>query len=396
MRQPVLSLSCAPIPLVHIGFIGLGKRGQKAIARYLSIERAHISALADLKSETIQSILPLIPNHQPKTYVGENAWKQLCENKDLDLIYICTDWASHAEMAIYAMQNGKHVAIEVPAATTVAECWELINTAEETRKHCTLLENCCYDRFALATLRMAQSGLLGELTHCEGAYIHNLQTYFSEDNRTLWMQHHCKEHTGNPYPTHGIGPIAQLLHIHRGDRMTSLTSLTAKNGTETGTTIIGSVNNTLIRTSLGKSILLQYDLSTPRPYSRMQTTCGTNGFTQKYPIPIAMLRDETEPYTDKRLDHLLKQYEHPITTFWKEQMKRAKQENDEMNYIMDCRLIYCLRKGLPLDIDVYDAAEWSCIAELSELSSQKGGEQIEIPDFTRGHWNDTKSLNLAE
>jgi len=376
----VLQLACAPLPIVRIGFIGLGNRGMATLRRYLVIDGVEITALCDITAEHLGEAVALLQadgRYSPALLGESDGWMQMCHRDDIDLIYICTDWLTHAPMACYAMEQGKHVAIEVPAATTVAECWQLVDTAERTRRHCFMLENCCYDTFHQATLTMAERGLLGTLTHLEGAYIHDLRDKYDADGPKGWMSRLCGQHKGNPYPTHGIGPVCQLLKIHRGDRLDYLVSMTP--ATDVPHDVC--VNNTLIRTVKGKTILLQYDVTTPRPYSRMQTVCGTRGFVQKYPRRCIML-DGQEPVKGDAVEPIITQYTQPHIARIQEEGYRLGVPNI-MNYTMDRRLIQCLREGLPLDMDVYDAAEWSCIAELSEQSAQGGGVPVKIPDFTR-------------
>lgn len=384
-KEHVLELRCAPIPLVRIAFIGMGNRGLATLKRYMMLDGVKIVAICDLASENIDKAYEVIQNSSYEAcnmYTGENDWQLLCRRPDIDLIYICTDWNAHAMMAVEAMNCGKHVAVEVPLAMTVEDCWRIVDTAEKTQRHCFMTENCCYDPFALMTLRMAQEGILGDITHCEGAYIHDLRTRYQTDAANGgyfndWMNEYCNGFQGNPYPTHGLGPIAQLLNIHRGDRLKYLVSMPAK--AEKGIPII---NNTLLQTENGISILLQYDVSTPRPYSRLQTTCGTKGFTQKYPQPCISLDNMPEKQDAAFIQEL---YRHPLSATIGEEGKLRGVTN-EMNYIMDRRLIYCLQQGLPLDMDVYDAAEWSCITQLSALSASQNGQMMEIPDFTRGRW----------
>ncbi len=384
MKQShVLQLTHSPIPTVRIGFIGLGNRGMATLRRYLVIDDIDIVALCDINSSHLTEAGALLQQdgrYHPHIYDSANGWRMLCERPDIDLVYVCTDWLTHTLMACHAMERGKHVAIEVPAATTVDECWQLVDTAEHTRRHCFMLENCCYDTFHQAMLTMEQEGLFGTLTHLEGAYIHDLRDRSSVDGRKGWMAHLCGQHKGNPYPTHGIGPVCQLLHIHRGDRLDYLVSLTPVADTPHDV----CVNNTLIRTVNGKSILLQYDVTTPRPYSRMQTICGTRGFAQKYPRRCIML-DGSEPIKGDDTETVVAQYTQAHIAEIQAKGHQLGVPNI-MNYTMDYRLIHCLRHGLPLDIDVYDAAEWSCIAELSEQSAKNGGVPVKIPDFTRGHW----------
>lgn len=377
----VLRLACAPLSLVRIGFIGLGNRGMATLKRYLVIDDIEIVALCDVNTAHLGAAAELLRaegKHCPVLLDSPEGWRAMCQREDIDLVYICTDWLTHTPMACFAMEQGKHVAIEVPAATTVEECWQLVDTAERTRRHCFMLENCCYDTFHQATLTMAEEGLLGTLTHLEGAYIHDLRDKYEADGPKGWMARLCGQHKGNPYPTHGIGPVCQLLKIHRGDKLDYLVSMTPS----TDVPYDVCVNNTLIRTVKGKTILLQYDVTTPRPYSRMQTVCGTRGFVQKYPRRCIML-DGQELVKGDAVESLIAQYTRPDIANIQAEGHRLGVANI-MNYTMDRRLIYCLREGLPLDIDVYDAAEWSCIAELSEQSALNGGIPIKIPDFTRG------------
>ncbi len=395
-----LNLRCEPIACVRIGLIGLGRRGMKTLERYAYIEGAEIRAISDIDlARNAAANAALVASGRPRAeeYAGPDAWHDICRRKDIDLVYICTEWESHCEMALEAMACGKHVAVEVPAATTVEECRQLVETAEATQRHLFMTENCCYDHFALATREMARRGLLGDITHCEGAYIHNLRDTFGLTGNAApaadnWMERTCARHEGNAYPTHGIGPIAHLLDIHRGDRFDYLVSLTARGAGEDES--VGRVNSTLIRTVRGASILLQLDVTTMRPYSRLQTVCGSEGFVQKYPVPTvktkaapAILTGDAALAEAERI--LADRAATPDTaaSMWREGQTLA--VPNEMNFTMDRRLIHCLRHGLPLDIDVYDAAEWSCLAELSERSAREGSRPVEIPDFTHGHWEDT-------
>ena len=383
-KSHVLQLSCAPLPTVRIGFIGLGQRGMVTLRRYLMIEGIDIVALCDVNSTHLveaHRLLSADGRYNPTSYDSADGWRVMCRRTDVDLVYICTDWLTHTPMACYAMEHGKHVAVEVPAATTVDECWQLVDTAERTQRHCFMLENCCYDTFHQGMLTMESLGLFGEVTHAEGAYIHDLRDKDDTRQSKGWMAHLCRQHNGNPYPTHGLGPVCQLLHIHRGDRLDYLVSLTPLSDFLHNDVCI---NNTLIKTVKGKSILLQYDVTTPRPYSRMQTLCGTRGFAQKYPRCCIML-DGNDPLMDEEAEKHIVTYTHPHIAEI-QALGQSLQVPNIMNFTMDYRLICCLRHGLPLDIDVYDAAEWSCIAELSEQSALQGGIPIPIPDFTRGRW----------
>lgn len=374
----VLELRTEPLPVVRIGLVGLGLRGTKTLQRYRFIRHAEIRALADLDPARLDAAndeLRRSGRPEARTFGGAEAWRDICRMPELDIVYICTDWNSHARLAIEAMTHGKHAAVEVPAAMTLDECHALVRTAEQMRRHCFITENCCYDFASLALLNMHRKGLFGRINHCEGAYIH--YTRNDAGNFAPWMEQYYARHGGNPYPTHGLGPIGWLLNLHRGDRMTRLVSMT---------TAQGRINNTLITTERGVSVLLQLDVTTNRPYSRLQTLCAEHGFAQKYPLAQLRYGDtalEGDAAVAEWMRHL------PLSHAGRLWMKSKEMGvPNEMNFTMDRRLVHCLHHGLPLDIDVYDAAEWSCIAELSRLSAANGSRPVDIPDFTRGHWND--------
>lgn len=418
-QKSVLGLTCDPIKNVRIGMVGLGVRATRAIKRFMHIEGIEIKAICDIVPLNIKQAQEILTNNNKSKaieYIGEDSWKNICEQDDLDLIYICTDWKTHTSIAVYAMEHGKHVGVEVPASTTIAECWKLVDTAEKYQKHCMMLENCCYDRFELATLNMAQQGLFGEVIHVEGAYIHDLrERIFSNEfgmrRAGNWQAQYNVEHTGNPYPTHGLGPVCQVLNMHRGDKMNYLVSMSTKSA---GMALyaqeiqslnssnfpneykLGDMNNTLISTELGKTILIQHDIFNPRPYSRLHLITGTRGYSQKYPVEqFAFYPDSDTTLNPEKKKELLEKYDHPL---WQQLGDKAKKVCGERarDFIMDYRLIYCLQNGLPLDQDVYDAAEWSCLVELTEISVKNNSRPILIPDFTRGEWKKLKGLQFAE
>jgi len=416
-QTDVLKLKCEPIDTVRIAFIGLGMRGNEAVRRYMYVEGVEVVALCDMLPERVDSCQAILKkNNRPAaaSYSGKDSWKKAVEREDVDLVYICTDWLSHTDIAVYAMEHGKHAAVEVPAATNLKDCWRLVNTSEKTRRHCMMLENCCYDFFEMATLNMAQQGVFGEVMHCEAAYIHDLR-WLNFDEKTgywdMWRLKYNTGHTGNPYPTHGLGPVCQILNIHRGDKMDYLVSMSTS---QVGMTEyakekfgekseysktnykLGDMNTTIIRTAKGKTIMVQHDVTSPRPYSRLHTVSGTKAFAQKYPYELIALEPNGHSFLNQQqMDSVLTKYEHP---FSKEigELARKVGGHGGMDFIMDYRLIYCLRKGLPLDEDVYDAAEWSCIVELSEQSVLNNSAPVKIPDFTRGAWDKLKGLTFAE
>ena len=407
-QQDVLELRCEPIDTVRMAIIGLGMRGSGAVHRYNFMEGAKIVALCDVVPENVEKAQRmLVEAGKPKAdeYTGDHDWKAICERDDIDLIYVCTHWDLHTPIAVYAMEHGKHVALEVPAALTIDECWQLVNTAEKTQRHCMQLENCNYDFFEMATLNMAQQGVFGEIVHAEGAYIHDLRWLNFNDTTgywNMWRLKHLEMEDGNTYPTHGFGPICHIMNIHRGDKLNYLVSVSSN---QFGMTAYakekfgedsdyakrdyakGDMNTSIVKTEKGKTIMIQHDVTSPRPYSRIHMISGTKGFAQKWPRKgIALEPDAHKFLSDSEMEKMLVEYEHPIT---KEVGKKAREVGGHggMDFIMDYRLIHCLRNGLPLDQDVYDAAEWSAIIELSRVSSNNQGMPVKIPDFTRGAWN---------
>ncbi len=404
-QQNVLRLQCEPLERVRIGFVGLGVRAKRAVERMMHIDGVDITAICDLVQENIEetkNILNKYSKTAPATYSRPDGWQQICTHDNVDLVYICTDWLSHAQIALLAMENGKHAAIEVPAATTIDDCWALVDTAERTRRHCIMLENCCYDEFELAAMHMIQNGVFGEIIHAEGSYLHDLRQRISSNDGggrkwSNWQVEFMRNHKGNPYPTHGLGPIALAMNIHRGDRMKSIVSVSSKEITEHDShcNLIGNMNSSVITTEKGHTILVQHCISLPRPYSRSFLLSGTQGFAQKYPIPhIAIAPNNDEAVTGKQLQSILEKYKHPFVEKYKPQGEKLCGRR-WIDYVMDCRLIHCLQNGLPTDIDVYDAAEWSALVELTDLSAASNGAQMEIPDFTRGDWDKLHETNFT-
>lgn len=412
----VLELRTEPIDTVRIAIIGLGMRGRSTVSRLSNIEGTKIVALVDVVQSNVeraQSILEQMGRPAADSYTGEDDWKNVCKRADIDLIYICTHWDLHTPIAVYAMENGKHVASELPAALTIDQAWKLVNTAERTRRHMTLLSNCNYDYFEMATLNMAQKGLFGEIVHAEGAYIHDLRSmlFAQEGERghywNMWRLRHNQEKDGNLYPMHGLGPIAHALNINRGDRMEYLVSVSSA---QFGLTEFarqkfgpdsdyaqreykkGDMNTSIIKTANGKTIKLQHDVTSPRPYSRIHLLSGTQGFAQKWPRTGITLEPNGHYWlSDVQLDSLLRVYEHPFWTYFGEKARQVGGHGG-MDFILDYRLIYCLRHGLPLDINVYDVATWAAVIELSQVSAANQGMSVKFPDFTRGAWNELKTV----
>ena len=401
-----MGLRCKPLSKVRVGVIGLG-RGAGAVDALSKIEGTEVVALCDLNPDRMARCQKMLKDNGRKeavAYTGEEDWKQMCQRDDIDLVYNATPGELHVPVALYAMDHGKHVAIEVPAALTVKDCWALVDKSEETQLHCMMLENCCYDFFELATLNMARLGVLGEIIHAEGAYIHDLRAEKFNGYYKHWRLDFSKNHTGNPYPTHGLGPVAQILGINQGDRMEYLSSVSTnqyglklwaesnlKNDeriTQSERYKLGDMNTTIIHTAKGKSIMIQHDTTSPRPYSRIHLVQGTNGTAIKYPDEkVAVQPDSHEFMSEKEQKEFLNKYEHPLSKYIGEKARKVGGHGG-MDFIMIWRLVYCLQNGYPLDQSVYDAAAWSSLVELTERSVLNQSCSVAIPDFTRGAWKE--------
>ena len=416
-QKNVLNLQTPALPVVRVAFVGLGMRGPGAVSRWTHINGVRIVALCDYekdRAEKCQNILKKAGLPEAAIYSGPDGYKELCKREDINLVYIATDWKNHVPVAKCALENGKHAAIEVPSATNLQECWDLINLAEQKQLHCMLLENCCYDFFEMNTLNMAQNGVFGEVIRCQGAYLHTLSEYWA-DYWHNWRLDFNKEVRGDVYATHGLGPVAQVMNIHRGDRMKTLVAMDTRPFTGPGCVKKytgkdcpeeefrnGDHTTTLIRTEQGKVIEIQHDVMNPQPYNRLYQLIGTKGYANKYPqegyavsteqlksvgvTPKAgnMTGHEYMSAEDRAL--LDAKFQAPILKKYGEVAKKVGGHGG-MDFTMDCRLVYCLQNGLPLDIDVYDLAEWCCLAELGALSMDNNCASVQVPDFTRGFWN---------
>ena len=432
-QKDVLGLALPKKKVVRIGLVGLGMRGPGAVENFSLIPGVQVVALCDYEEKrAVKQNERLRKNGlaPAAVYYGEKGYEALCKRPDIDLVYIATDWEHHAIVAKCALENGKNVADEVPSAMNLQECWDLINLAEQKQLNCMILENCCYDWFEMRTLNMAQHGVFGEILRAQGAYIHNLDDFWdyywknpngSDPDQLGWRLKYNKENRGDLYATHGLGPVAQALNIHRGDRMKTLVSMDTKSvhGKElvekkTGKPCTefrnGDHTTTLIRTEGEKVIELQHDVMNPQPYNRLYQLTGTRGFANKYPVEgyavdaSQLKATGNQPKVDDLSTHsfmpdeqrkaLEEKYESPIL---KKFGKLAKEVGGHggMDFVMCARLIYCLQNGLPLDMDVYDLAEWCAIAELSAISLDNDCSPVTFPDFTRGLWNKEKGYHHA-
>lgn len=407
--------SAPKLDTVRVGFIGLGQRGPTHLKNMTKIGGVEIKALCDLRTEKVLAAKKMVSKNSNQTTIysgNSDEWKKLCDRKDIDLVFIATPWDLHTPMAVYAMEQGKHVCIEVPAAVTLEECWQLVETSERTRKHCMMMENCCYDFFELLTLNMARQGFFGEVLHGEGAYIHNLLGLNFNKNGywDMWRLKENIKRNGNLYPTHGLGPVCQIMNINRGDKMNSLVSTSGKDflmGAKaaqlaaqdaffkpfTNQTYRGNMNTTTILTHNGRSIMIQHDVSSPNVYSRIHKIVGTKGSALKYPLPGRISSGGENWLSEQEVKSLEQKYEPAIVKKIGELAKEVGGHGG-MDFLMDWRTIDCLRNGLPLDQDVYDAALWSSIAPLSEWSVANHSNSIDVPDFTAGSWITNQPVDI--
>lgn len=432
-QKDVINLTAPKMQTVRVAFVGLGMRGPGAVERFTYIPGVQIVALCDYekgRAEACQGYLKKAGLAPADIYYGEKGYEELCKRPDIDLVYVATDWDHHYPVAKCALENGKHTAIEVPSAMNLEQCWSLIDLSEKSQKHCMILENCCYDWFELRALNMAQHGVFGEVIRAQGAYIHNLDDFWdyywknpdgSDPDKLGWRMKYNKENRGDVYATHGLGPVAQVLNIHRGDRFTTLVAMDTKSvhGKEyvekkTGKPCDdyrnGDHTTTLMRTADGKVVEIQHNVMNPQPYNRLYQLTGTRGFANKYPVEgyavdAAQLKATgSAPKVDNLSSHgfmpesekqaLEAKYEHPIIKKYGALASKVGGHGG-MDFFMDARMVYCLQNGLPLDMDVYDLAEWCCLAELGTLSMDNNCAAVSFPDFTRGHWNDVKGYKHA-
>lgn len=399
----------APIKNVKMGFVGVGAQGSSHVRNFLNIEGVQIKAICDIipeKAERMQKWVKQAGFESPTLYTkGELDFKRMIDNEELDLVFTATPWDWHVPIALYSMENNKHIAIEVPAAIKISECWQLVEYAEKYNKHCVMMENVNYGQRELMVLNMVRKGIFGELIHAECGYLHDLRNYkIGGDPEKNWRLQHSINRNGNVYPTHGLGPVANAMNINRGNKFEYLVSMSSK---ARGLNLfadehlgkdhklanlkfaLGDVNVTLIKNYDGSTITLYHDTNLPRPYTRIDMIQGTKAISQGYPdrIHIEGMSPEHEWET---FDKYQKEYEHQL---WQNIDKFPKDaRHGGMDFLEDYRLIKALQTGTPTDMDVYDAVALSVVAELTEISVANKSKAVDFPDFTRGYWKERNSL----
>jgi predicted dehydrogenase len=411
--QQLPLFAAPPLETVRIGFVGVGHQGSSHVENFLRIPGVEIRAICDIVPAKVDAMRKLVTDAgrpAPAAYArGPEDYRRMCAEEPLDMVFTATPWEAHAPVCLEAMQQGKHAATEVPMAVTLDELWALVETAERTRRHCVMMENCCYDRTEMMILNLVRHGVLGELLHAECGYLHDLRelklTDFYEDN---WRVRHSIARNGDLYPTHGLGPVAQWMNVNRGNRFDHLVSFATKSrglnlwaaehvgpASEAATRryALGDVVHTLIRTANGETIQVVHDTNSPRPYSRKILLQGTKGIVRKYPDERIHVESRSEAHRWEQLADWRAEWEHPI---WKALESRAQGAgHGGMDYIEDYRLIQCLREGLPMDMDVYDGAAWSAVSALSE-QSVADRRVVDVPDFTRGTFARRPPLGVVE
>lgn len=390
---------------VRIAIVGTGLRGRSVLHEWLAVENVRITALCDVVPGKTRMALDMIRkagHDYPVASItsGERGFEELVRRDDIDLVYTATPWEWHVPVCLAAMENGKHAATEVPAAYTIEDCWKLVDTSERTRRHCIMMENCNYGYNELLVLNMVRAGLFGELKHAGAAYNHDLRSILFENrDEGLWRRAHHTQRNGNLYPTHGLGPVALYLDIDRGDRFEYMVSMSTP---EIGLTdwraghpdieypktgeryVTGDLNSSLVKTAKGRTIRLEHDVSSPRPYSRINSIQGSKGIFEDYP-PRVYLDGMTPGHNWQQIDQFRTEHEHVL---WRSLGERARTGgHGGMDFVMAWRLVHRMREGLVPDMDVYDAAAWSAPGPLSEESVKRGSAPVQFPDFTRGLWN---------
>ena len=429
---PMQGFALKPMKKVRVACIGVGVRGRAALRRIATLPGTEVAAVADLFQDRVDTEIKWLKAHKKPApaiaVAGPEGYKRICDSDKVDVIYNVTPWHLHEPIARYAMEHGKIVLNEVPGALNVEECWSLVETSERTRMPCMMLENCCYGEEEMLMLNMVKQGLFGEINHGEAAYIHdqrNLQfggRYHTMDGaqdpikagRPGWALDFYSKYCGNQYPTHGLGPVAKYMDINRGDAFDFLVSVESKQSSYSHyakeffndwrkdvEVKIGDINTSVIKTKLGKTILLQLDTCTPRPYSRLNLVSGTKGMAMGYPEFRVAFENKAGDgkahgfQSESATAELRRKYRHPIWTAAGEVAKKMGGHGG-MDFIMDLRWTYCLQCGIPLDTDVYDLAAWSSMVDLTRRSVQSGSRPVECPDFTRGAWRTTKGFAIDE
>lgn len=399
---------------IRLGFIGTGSRGTSLLRTLLLFPQVEVRAVCDLVRERAARARDIVEQQTglaPEVYAGtESIWETLVQRNDLEAVIIATPWEWHTRMAVGAMRTGKYPGVEVPAAATMRECWELVRTSEKTGVPCMMLENVCYFRNVMALLCMARAGLFGDLLHCEAGYQHDCKSLmFTPDGQLTWRGQHAAQLNGNHYPTHAVGPIAQWFNINRGDRFVSLSSVSTasrslkqyaakKFGPDHALArrdyAQGDINTTLLKTAQGRTIALYYNTVTHRPYDLIFLVEGVKGVYLGTNNSICLEEGEKPSESWEPFEPYQKKHEHPMWQAFAEEAARSGGHGGA-EYLMFHDFLKAVQNKAAAPQDVYDAAAWSAIVPLSHESVAKGGKVLRFPDFTAGHWKSRPLLPIA-
>lgn len=391
---------------LRLGMVGMGCRGYEVMKTVLGVDGVALTCVCDLYPDRTEKARAKAEKMQGFSPRVTDDWHTMTDKKELDAVLVTCSWEPHIEMAVAFMEAGIPVGVEVGGAYSVEDCFLLVRTFERTGTPVMLLENCCYGRYELMVMNMAEQGLFGEIVHCEGGYRHDLrrEITFGKENRHYRLRNYLARCCEN-YPTHELGPISQILHINRGNRMLSLVSVASKakglhdyiGRTENADRSLlerdfaqGDVVTTIIKCANGETVTLTLDTTLPRAYSRQFTVQGTRGMysEENNSVYLDTDHDESMHFSWKKqwnnAESYLERYEHPI---WREFLADGlRGGHGGMDYLVYRDFVRCVRERLPMPIDAYDMASLMCISALSEQSIAMGGAPVAIPDFTSGRW----------
>jgi predicted dehydrogenase len=433
LNNSIKAFSAVKKEKVRIGIIGTGLRSHEHMGNFLQRDDVEITAIADPQQRSIDEALKVFAEYKrpnPAIYKNGNYdYKNLLKRDDVDAVVICSPWEWHSIQAIDAMNAGKIVGAEVCGAVKLQECWDVVNTSEKTKMPVMMMENVCYRRDVMAVLNMVRKGMFGELLHGQGGYEHDLRSVLFNDGVTAynsgvefgknayseaqWRTEHNLKRNGELYPTHGVGPVAVMMDVNRGNRMTKLSSIASKarglnkyivNHPKGGANHpnaklnfkCGDVVNTQIQCANGETILLTHDVSSPRPYNLGFRVQGTEGLWQDFGSGdnnqgfIYFQKEMNHSHKWENTEKLLTEHDHPL---WKKYGSSAEGAgHGGMDFFVDHAFIECIKRGTDFPLDVYDYATWYAITPLSEKSIIEGGQVQNIPDFTKGKWKTRKQI----
>ncbi len=415
---------------IRVGFIGSGFRFQEHVGNFCQRPDTEVVALADPQERSINEAIAEIKKYnrpEPAVYKnGDHDYKNLLKRTDIDAVLICSPWEWHVEQALAAMNAGIPVGVEVCGALKLQDCWDVVNTSEKTKVPLMMMENVCYRRDIMAVLNMVRKGMFGELLHLQGGYEHDLRGVLFNDGKTAydsgvefgknayseaqWRTNHYVNRNGELYPTHGLGPLAVMLDINKGNLLTKLSSVATKakglhryivnhpKGGENHPNAKvkfkqGDIVTTQIQTANGETVILTHDTSSPRPYNLGFRVQGTNGLwidnhSGEFTAGLIHFEDKSKKHAWENTEAYMKEHDHPL---WKRYEKNAEGAgHGGMDFFVDHAFIECVKRGINFPLDVYDLATWYSITPLSEKSIQEGGQLQNIPDFTKGKWKTRK------